>query len=64
MWGGYWSPLQTMYGYGTVRLIYHDQKNWLMCKCIKMMSPYYAGGLGIPYMMGMGGLGWSSPHFL
>jgi hypothetical protein len=22
-----------------------------------MMSPYYAGGLGIPYMMGMGGLG-------
>lgn len=27
----------------------------------KMMSPYYAGGLGIPYMMGMGGLGWSSP---
>ncbi|OWZ26704.1 hypothetical protein C356_06861 [Cryptococcus neoformans c45] len=40
MWGGYWSPLQTMYGYGT------------------MMSPYYAGGLGIPYMMGMGGLGY------
>jgi hypothetical protein len=22
-----------------------------------MMSPYYAGGLGIPYMMGMGGMG-------
>jgi hypothetical protein len=21
------------------------------------MSPYYAGGLGIPYMMGMGGMG-------
>lgn len=53
-----------MYGYGTVRLIYYGQKNWLMCNCIKMMSPYYAGGLGIPYMMGMGGLGWSSLHFL
>jgi hypothetical protein len=25
------------------------------------MSPYYAGGLGIPYPMGMGGLGTSSP---
>lgn len=24
---------------------------------MQMMSPYYAGGLGIPYMMGMGGMG-------
>ncbi|WVQ92148.1 hypothetical protein IAS59_005956 [Cryptococcus gattii] len=40
MWGGYWPPLQTTYGYGT------------------MPSPYYVGGLGIPYMMGMGGLGY------
>ncbi|ADV25186.1 hypothetical protein I305_05845 [Cryptococcus gattii E566] len=23
-----------------------------------MPSPYYVGGLGIPYMMGMGGLGY------
>lgn len=28
-----------------------------------MMSPYYAGGLGIPYMMGMGGLGLFFPLF-
>lgn len=26
----------------------------------QMMSPYYAGGLGIPYAMGMGGLGKSA----
>ncbi|XAO26838.1 hypothetical protein I312_105679 [Cryptococcus bacillisporus CA1280] len=25
----------------------------------KMMNPYYAGGLGIPYMMGMSGPGYS-----
>lgn len=27
-----------------------------------MMSPYYAGGLGIPYMMVMGGLGELHPR--
>lgn len=29
----------------------------------KMPSPYYVGGLGIPYMMGMGGLGLFFPLF-
>lgn len=29
----------------------------------KMMNPYYAGGLGIPYMMGMSGPGLFFPLF-
>ena len=65
MYGGYWSP--GMYGYGVspplsshLGFDVRAGEGWLT---ERQMNPYsyYAGGLGIPYMMGMGGYGASPP---
>lgn len=54
MYGGYWSPMSAAGGVSASFLMSGVSFN---IELMKQMSPYYSGGLGIPYMMGMGGMG-------